>query len=86
MASKSPPEIIKIGLGVFFGIIVVFLVVLFLNTSQDPEQKESRVTDEEPIIFPSPGTKGELSLEEAILARRSVRVFRPDELDYAQVS
>jgi hypothetical protein len=67
MASKSPPEIIKIGLGVFFGIIVVFLVVLFLNTSQDPEQKESRVTDEEPIILPSPGTKGELSLKKQYL-------------------
>ncbi|HDP74245.1 MAG TPA: SagB/ThcOx family dehydrogenase [Candidatus Woesearchaeota archaeon] len=86
MASKSPPEIIKIGLGVFFGIIVVLLVVLYLNTLSRSEQDIYINNDEEPIILPSPGTKGELSLEEAIVARRSVRVFRPDELDYAQVS
>jgi len=38
------------------------------------------------IVLPKPSMKGEMSLEEAILKRRSIRSFAPKELSIEEIS
>ncbi len=78
---------------IFFLIITIVSTFVFVNISCDifiekvVEKKEIENTGFEEIIdLPEPKIKGEMSLEEAIKSRRSIRSFDEKELNLEQIS
>jgi|GEM_PF-1203509 len=60
-------------------ILLIFLLLFFRN-------REVAMTKAEEIQLPFPTKKGKVSLEEAILKRRSQREFLQKDLDWQQIS
>ncbi|GAG74585.1 unnamed protein product [marine sediment metagenome] len=78
---------------IFFLIIIIVSTFVFVNISCDifiekvVEKKEIENTGFEEIIdLPEPKIKGEMSLEEAIKDRRSIRSFDEKDLNLEQIS
>jgi SagB-type dehydrogenase family enzyme len=65
-----------------FGVIAV----IFLNFVPFVKGEERDIVVEKGIILPVPRFRGELSLEEAIYKRRSVRSFTSQQLTWEQIS
>lgn len=65
-------------------LFLVFLSWLCCRTITSAEGAEMKAQDV--LSLPKPGMKGEMSLEETILKRRSIRSFTPKELSLEQIS
>lgn len=61
--------------------VTLFAIASFLTLGRSPE-----ATAQEPRPLPAPVTNGPMSLEQALLRRRSMREFRPADLTDAAVS
>ena len=65
-------------------LFLIFLSYLYCGTIMPAEGREMKT--QERIVLPEPKRKGEMSLEESILRRRSIRSFAPKELNLEQIS
>ncbi len=74
-----------IGLALLF--VIILLVGVVINFAVEPSNHNSNMEKEETSIkLPPPDTKGEISVKEAILKRRSVRDYEDDPLSLKEIS
>ncbi|MEM1575306.1 MAG: SagB/ThcOx family dehydrogenase [Nitrososphaerota archaeon] len=72
---------------IFVGILLYSLISIFLFPSyQVPIEKPEQIYKENVINLPEPKIKGEMSVEEALAKRRSIREYTPEPLNLEQVS
>jgi SagB-type dehydrogenase family enzyme len=65
-------------------LLIIFIGCLYYETVNSVEGRDMKAKDK--ISLPKPRSKGELSLEETISGRRSVRAFSSKELSLEQIS
>lgn len=78
---------------IFILIIIVLFIIIFVDSAcnilpkvYEEKEKPENAEVEEIIYLPEPETVGEMSLEETIKKRRSVRSFDDKELNLEQIS
>jgi len=78
---------------IFILIIIVLFIIIFVDSAcnvlpkvYEEKEKPENAEYEEIIYLPEPETVGEMSLEETIKKRRSVRSFDDKELNLEQIS
>ena len=78
---------------IFILIIIVLFIIIFVDSAcnvllkeYEEKEKPENAEYEEVIYLPEPKTVGEMSLEETIKKRRSVRSFDDKELNLEQIS
>ena len=78
---------------IFILIIIVLFTIIFVDSAcnilpkvYEEKEKPENAEVEEIIYLPEPETVGEMSLEETIKKRRSVRSFNDKELNLEQIS
>ncbi|GAI29574.1 unnamed protein product, partial [marine sediment metagenome] len=78
---------------IFILIIIVLFTIIFVDSAcnilpkvYEEKEKPENAEVEEIIYLPEPETVGEMSLEETIKKRRSVRSFDDKELNLEQIS
>lgn len=65
-------------------LFLIFLILL--GWTIEPVEGRDMKTKKDEIVLPEPKTKGEMSVEETILRRRSIRSFSSKELTLEQIS
>ncbi len=76
----------KILIYTILGILVLFGLVFFFASSLINRDKQIKSMEHKEIILPAPRTTGELSVEEALLKRRSIRNFKEEPLNLEEIS
>jgi len=75
----------KINIGILSCIIVVCVMAGFYVISREPSMKEE-ISSGDRIILPQPRYDSDISIEKALLERRSIRGYKDEPLSLAEVS
>lgn len=75
----------KINIGILSCIIVVCVMAGFYVISREPSMKEE-ISSGDRIILPQPRYDSDISIEKALLERRSIRDYKDEPLSLAEVS
>lgn len=67
-------------------LLMIIFGLLGCQTTTEEPKKEATPSPVEEIPLPTPGQRGEVSLEEALTRRRSIREFREKGLTWAEIS
>lgn len=81
-------SLIKFFGALILGCLVVFLVLFLISDLKSLNQKQNKImpTNEKEIILPQPAKKSNISIEEAIWSRRSVRDYKNEALALKEIS